>query len=110
MINKFKIAFIGLFKAFKDKSVLLQLIIGLMVILFSCLIKIDKIDFILILFCIALVIITEMLNTCIEKICDIYTNEYDDKIKNIKDIGAGAVLLASIVSLIIGICIFIPYF
>jgi len=57
---------------------------------------------------IVLVIITEMLNTAIEFMCDSITMERNPQIKKIKDIAAGAVLIAALGSVIIGLVIFIP--
>lgn len=49
-----------------------------------------------------------MLNTAIEFLSDRVNNKYDSKIKVVKDISAGAVLTASITSVIVGIILFYP--
>lgn len=51
----------------------------------------------------------EILNTCVEKICDIIQPDYDDRIKIIKDIAAGSVVLMAIASVIIGVLIYSKY-
>jgi len=56
----------------------------------------------------ALVWITEILNTCIEKIMDFVHPEYHPKVKIIKDMAAAAVLIMAIVAVIVGGLIFIP--
>ena len=43
-----------------------------------------------------------MINTCIERICDLIDESQNEKIKYIKDLSAGSVLLASIYSIVIG--------
>lgn len=48
----------------------------------------------------------EALNTAIEELCNRITKEEDEHIARIKDLSAGAVLIASIGALIIGIIIF----
>lgn len=58
----------------------------------------------------SLVLLTEILNTAIEKICDFIQPEYDGKIGFIKDISAGAVFLASAVAVVVGVLIYYPYF
>ena len=59
-------------------------------------------------FAIGLVWITEAINTCIEKLCDFSCdNRIHPAIKVIKDVSAGAVLMAAIVSIAIGVIIFI---
>lgn len=52
--------------------------------------------------------ITEMLNTCLERMADIISPQQDPAIKFIKDLAAGAVLVAAIVAVIVGLFIFIP--
>jgi len=55
-----------------------------------------------------LVWVTEMLNTCIEKAMDMITTDYHPQVKIIKDLAAGAVLIAAIIAIIVGSFIFIP--
>jgi diacylglycerol kinase len=50
-----------------------------------------------------------MLNTSFELIIDMVTEEYKIIAEHIKDIAAGAVLVASITALIVGLIIFIPH-
>ena len=58
--------------------------------------------------CIVLVISLELLNTAIEILCDCITTEFNPLIKIIKDIAAGAVLIAAIGSILMGAVIFLP--
>ncbi|MBL7943958.1 MAG: diacylglycerol kinase family protein [Flavobacteriales bacterium] len=58
--------------------------------------------------CIALVIGLEMINTVVEKLCNRIQPDRDPDIRDIKDISAGAVLIAAIASAIVGLIIFIP--
>ena len=53
------------------------------------------------IFTIALVFITEILNTVLERVCDTVTTEYNKNIEFIKDVSAGAVLVSAIASVII---------
>ena len=57
---------------------------------------------------IGLVWITELLNTCIERMADLITLERNPHIKFIKDLAAGAVLVAAVTAVIVGLFIFIP--
>jgi diacylglycerol kinase len=57
----------------------------------------------------ALVFSLEAVNTAIEKLCNEITEERKESIRVIKDIAAGAVLIAAIFALAIGIMIFFPY-
>ncbi len=65
-------------------------------------------EWLIVLICIGMMLSLEMLNTALEKFCDLYTNETHPQIKTIKDVSAGAVLVAAIVSAICGAIIFVP--
>ncbi len=57
-----------------------------------------------------LVLAAEAINTAIELISDeTLGRAYNSKIRNIKDLAAGAVLLAAIAALVTGLIIFLPY-
>jgi diacylglycerol kinase len=58
--------------------------------------------------CITLVLVAEVLNTAVEKICDLYSDAYNPKIKIVKDVAAAAVLIAACGSAISGLIIFLP--
>jgi diacylglycerol kinase (ATP) len=55
-----------------------------------------------------LVWIAEIVNTCIDKLADHMTRERHPEIKIIKDLAAGAVLVAAAIAVIAGLFIFIP--
>lgn len=85
----------------------LALIINLFLIVYF---KLNSIDTALILMVCFFVLITETLNTAIEKVCDFLEPNYNQKIGLIKDIAAGAVILATLLSIIVGILIYSKYF
>ena len=63
----------------------------------------------MILFSIALVLSLEMLNSSIENLVDLVTLERKPLAGKIKDVAAGAVLVASIIALVIGVIVFRKY-
>ena len=63
---------------------------------------ITNLEWLAILICFAMVLSTEAINTAINP-------TFDNNIKEIKDLSAGAVLITAIISVIIGILIFWPY-
>ncbi|MBW8685788.1 diacylglycerol kinase family protein [Chitinophaga rhizophila] len=65
-------------------------------------------QWIAILIVIGMVWITEMLNTVVEKIMDHLSPDYHPRVKWIKDVAAGAVLVAALIAVITGAVIFIP--
>lgn len=69
---------------------------------------INAMEWIAIIFAIGIVVVSEMLNTAIEKLTDMVSPEINQKAKVVKDLAAGAVLIASIVAAAIGLIVFLP--
>ena len=72
--------------------------------------NVNSTEAIFLLFAIGLVWVTEMINTAIEKTMDFITLERKEPVRQIKDMAAGAVLVASMIALVTGSIIFIPKF
>ena len=105
-----KHAFRGLFLMLsKERNFKIQLVLFSIVIILGFIFQISFHDWVILLLVSALVLSLEIINSALEKACDFITTENNDRIKNIKDISASAVLLASIFALIIGVLIFLPY-
>lgn len=85
-----------------------EIVIGIIALLLSYILKISRIEFIIILIMIALVLTSEIINTSIEKVVDLYTKDYNNLAKIAKDVSAGSVLVMSIFSLLVGAIIFLP--
>ena len=83
------------------------LIINLFLIFYF---KLNSTDVALILLVCFLVLIAETINTAIEKICDFVEPNFNKKIGIIKDISAGAVILATLLSIIVGVLVYSKYF
>lgn len=65
-------------------------------------------EWIFLVFAIGLVIALELINTALENLADFVSPERNEKIKKIKDLAAGAVLISAICAFMIGSIIFIP--
>lgn len=70
--------------------------------------KISAVDWACVLLAIGLVLTAEMLNTVVEALVDLYTDEYHPLAKIAKDTAAGAVLISSAAALGVGIAVFVP--
>ena len=55
-----------------------------------------------------LVLTAELLNTALEELCDMLKSTHDPHVAKIKDLAAGAVLVASFIALLTGLIIFVP--
>ncbi|PLX20662.1 diacylglycerol kinase [Candidatus Parcubacteria bacterium] len=110
LFKSFKYAISGLVRIFKEEQNLqIQGFIGVLALILSVYFKIDKIEFLLIVFSIGLVFLIETINSAVERVADVLRPRINNYVKEIKDITAAAVMLSSIISLIIGISIFWPY-
>lgn len=88
----------------------IHLIIGFGVTLTGLIVKINLIEWLFIIGCATMVLVLELVNTAIEKLCDTITIEIHPSIKIIKDVSAAAVLLAALSSVLTGLIIFGPRF
>lgn len=82
--------------------------LGLLVIMAGVFFSISRMEWLFILLCIAGMFTLEMLNTAIEKTVDLVTDEFHPLAKVAKDLAAGAVLVYTVYSIIVGIIIFLP--
>jgi diacylglycerol kinase len=71
--------------------------------------EVTRSEWCILLLCVGVVTGGEMFNSSIENLVDLVTRERLPLAGKIKDIAAGAVLLLSIISFIIGVIIFLPY-
>lgn len=102
-----KNAFNGIKTAIKTQlNVKIQIIVAIIALILGIIFKLNTIEWICLSFAIFLVIVTEMVNTAIEATVDLCTEKYNEKAKIAKDVGAGAVVLAAINSIIIGYFLF----
>lgn len=106
----FKYAFVGIKDAVKEEpNFKFHLLFALLVIAAGFYFNISREDWILVTIMIGLVLVGELTNTAIEAIVDSFTIAQHPKARYAKDIAAGAVLILSIVAVIGGIIIFLPY-
>lgn len=99
MIRKFQDAFRGIITGAGDSGIRTQYLLGAAAIIAGIILKLDHTEWAVVFVCIGAVIAAEMFNTCIERLCDVYTEEYDERIGKIKDMAAGAVLVVSLAAL-----------
>lgn len=91
-----------------EKNFKREIALGIIALTLSYILKIDKIEFIIVLTMICLVLTAEIINTAIERTVDLVTKEYHELARIAKDVSAGSVLVTSTFALIIGIIIFMP--
>jgi undecaprenol kinase/diacylglycerol kinase (ATP) len=109
LLQAFQVAFKGIGHFFmNDRNGNIHLTITLLVSAAGYYFQISIIEWCIVLLCVALVFGLEMLNHAMEKLCDTVHPTQHPFIKVTKDVAAGAVLWSAIISVIIGLMIFLP--
>lgn len=110
-LKSFYFAFKGIYSLFKNENnARVHLLASVLVIVAGFIFDLEKKEWLWIILAIAVVWITEAINTAIEKLVDLYSPEFNPKAGVIKDIAAGAVLLAAIFAIVVALIIFLPKF
>ncbi|MCW3073273.1 MAG: diacylglycerol kinase family protein [Flaviaesturariibacter sp.] len=100
----------GIYYFFKsERNGQIQGAIGLLAVIAGCFFHLQKIEWLFLFLCIGAVISLEMLNSAIERVCNMHSTDFHPAIKIIKDLSAAAVLWMAIIAVVIGAIIFLPY-
>lgn len=111
LYKSFIYAFRGLFKTFREEQNLqIQAVAAIFIIVLAVLFQVSRFEWSVLIIIIALVILAEIINSAVERVTDVLKPRINSYVKEIKDIMAAAVMLASITALVVGIIILGPYF
>ena len=91
-----------------ERNFKIEMSIAMLVIVAGFFFKVSKIEWLILLLTTSSVLVLELVNTSIERCVDLVTKDYQELAKHAKDVSAGAVLLASLFSICVGIIIFLP--
>jgi len=110
VLKSFKYALSGISYVLKSsRNFKIQLIFAVTILMIGFLLQISQSNYVILIATIMSVLILEILNTSIESVVDLVVKkEFSSLAKISKDSSAGAVLLASINSVIIAVYIFVP--
>lgn len=90
-----------------ERNIRIHMVIAMCVLFLSLLFGFKPVEICILLLTIGMVITCEMLNTAIEFALDAtFRNKYSTMVGMAKDISAGAVMVASFISVIVGIILF----
>lgn len=108
-IQSFNYAFQGIATLFHETpNAIIHLFLAFLAILLGFLFSISATEWLAVIIVIGLVLALEAINTSLETLADFACKERNESIKKVKDLAAGAVLLASIAALAAGVVIFLP--
>jgi len=107
--NSFGYAFKGIRNLLRyEHNATIHLVATVLIIIAGAWLKLHRWEWVVIVMAMGFVWVTEILNTCIERIMDFISTEQDPKIGVIKDLAAAAVLFAALTAVVAGAIIFIP--
>jgi diacylglycerol kinase (ATP) len=110
-LRSFRYAFRGAWLLIRtEHSIMVQLFVAFAVSVAGYFANLSATEWILQILAISGVLVSEALNTAIEKLCDFVHPDHSNHIGMVKDISAGAVTFAALAAVVIGIIIYFPRF
>ncbi|MDP4092648.1 MAG: diacylglycerol kinase [Bacillota bacterium] len=107
LFGSFNNAINGVIYAIKrERNMKLHIAAAVIILVLSLFFRLSKLEYLFVFLAIAAVIICELFNTAIEVLVDIVVDVYHPKAKIIKDVAAGATLVAAFFSLVVAYFVF----
>lgn len=111
MIDSFNYAISGIVHGFKtQRNLKIHFASGILVIISSIIFRVSRLELIAVLFAITFVVFAELVNTAIEYIIDMITEDYNPLAQKAKNVSAGAVLITALNALLVGFLVFYTKF
>src|SRR5688572_7190074 len=108
-IKSFRFAMDGIASFFqREHNAWLHFMATVGVFTLTALVGVTKNELLALVFAVGFVWVAEMFNTCIERVMDFISDQRHAEIKFIKDLAAGAVLIAALTAITVGAVVFIP--
>lgn len=93
----------------RERNFQIEMALGLAALAMAWWLRISPIEWLAVVICCGLVLSAELFNTAIEKLADTLGLGHNEQIRVVKDVAAGAVLVAAVVSFAVGAAVFLPY-
>ena len=109
-LRSFRYAFAGLRLLLREEhNARIHATITVLVVVAGIVLRVSPMEWGVLVICIGMVLAAEAFNSAIERVANYLTTERDDRIRDIKDLAAGAVLLCAIAAAIVGLIVFVPH-
>ena len=109
--QSFKNAFRGIAYTWQfEQSFRIEITIAILVLTGAFYFPLTRSEKLITILFITLVLILELINSVLERLVDLVSPKFAEPVKTVKDMMAGAVLLVSLASLLVGVIIFFTHF
>lgn len=109
VLKSFYYAFGGIIKALSaERNFQIEAALAILAVAAGWFFTISSGEWVALVICMGMVLMAELMNSAIEKLADFVHPQPHSKIGLIKDMAAGAVLLAATASLVVALIIFVP--
>lgn len=110
LVKSFHYAFRGVINLLKnEQNARIHASATIIVGLLAYILEVSRVEATILFMAVIMVFAMEIMNTAVEKVCDIVMEKKDQRIAFIKDGTAGAVLITSVIALVVAIFIFFPH-
>ena len=92
-----------------ERNFQIECFVSILVVFFATLLPLSLLEWSVLLFMIGWVLVLEMVNTAIERLLDIVKPNVHPYVRVVKDMAAGAVLIASFIAILVGVLILLPH-
>lgn len=94
----------------QERNMRIHIALGLLVVILATVLGVSRLEMLALVLTIGLVFMTELINTAIEEVVNLITLDFHPLAGMIKNIAAGAVLIAAMTAVAVGYLVFIDYF
>lgn len=91
-----------------ERNMTLHFLAALLTFLTAVLLRVTPLELVCLTLTIAFVLVCELVNTALEILCDIVCQDVEPRIRRVKDIAAGAVLVSAVSAVIVGLLVLGP--
>ena len=110
MIDSFNAAVSGLIYVLRSqRNMRFHFLAAALILVVALLLPVDQTDILFLLSAVALVLLSEMINTSLELAMDVVQESYHPRVKVIKDVSAGAVFICALYAVAVGYLVFWKY-
>nr|WP_246001090.1 diacylglycerol kinase family protein [Oceanobacillus piezotolerans] len=105
----FSYAWSGIKQAFQEeRNFRIHLVSAILVIMTAGMLRFQVLEWAILILVIGQVLVAELINSAIERMVDYFKPDYHPAAGFIKDVAAGAVLVAAIIAIMVGSFLFLP--